>query len=175
MHEKGFHACSIQDITDAASVPKGSFYNHFSSKENFALACLGQFWERGEKRRDILKDLSLCPCQRIDQHFSVLSQAIAAQNYQTGCMFGNFSTENAHIEILRDRLHGAFDEWSRLLAKCIEEAQQQNKLDAQLNPLDTANFLVNAWEGAVLRCKVERTERPLIQFQAILKQLLKPI
>src|SRR5580704_17676760 len=26
--ERGFSACSVQDITDAAGVPKGSFYNH---------------------------------------------------------------------------------------------------------------------------------------------------
>jgi TetR/AcrR family transcriptional regulator, transcriptional repressor for nem operon len=31
--EKGFNAVGVQDITDAAGVPKGSFYNHFESKE----------------------------------------------------------------------------------------------------------------------------------------------
>jgi len=31
--EKGFNGCGVQDITAAAGVPKGSFYNHFESKE----------------------------------------------------------------------------------------------------------------------------------------------
>ena len=31
--EKGFNACGVRDITDAAGVPTGSFYNHFASKE----------------------------------------------------------------------------------------------------------------------------------------------
>ncbi|HWG04870.1 MAG TPA: TetR/AcrR family transcriptional regulator, partial [Beijerinckiaceae bacterium] len=26
--EKGFNACGVQEITAAAGVPKGSFYNH---------------------------------------------------------------------------------------------------------------------------------------------------
>ena len=32
-HTRGFNGCSVQDIVDAAGVPKGSFYNHFDSKE----------------------------------------------------------------------------------------------------------------------------------------------
>src|SRR4029077_18801701 len=31
--EKGFNAVGVQDITDTAGVPKGSFYNHFESKK----------------------------------------------------------------------------------------------------------------------------------------------
>ena len=29
----GFNGVGVQEITDAAGVPKGSFYNHFDSKE----------------------------------------------------------------------------------------------------------------------------------------------
>jgi AcrR family transcriptional regulator len=32
--QRGFNGCSVQDITEAAGVPKGSFYNHFESKED---------------------------------------------------------------------------------------------------------------------------------------------
>jgi AcrR family transcriptional regulator len=31
MHAQGFNATGVQDITQAAGVPKGSFYNHFDS------------------------------------------------------------------------------------------------------------------------------------------------
>ena len=43
LHAKGFHGCSIQDITDAAGVPKGSFFNHFESKEALAIDALGRY------------------------------------------------------------------------------------------------------------------------------------
>ena len=36
LHERGFNGCGVQDITDAAGVPKGSFYSHFDSKEALA-------------------------------------------------------------------------------------------------------------------------------------------
>ena len=34
--QQGFSAASVQDLTVAAGVPKGSFYNHFASKQALA-------------------------------------------------------------------------------------------------------------------------------------------
>ncbi len=39
-HSRGFHNCSVDDITRAAGVPKGSFYNHFASKDALAVEAL---------------------------------------------------------------------------------------------------------------------------------------
>ena len=33
--EQGYHGTGLQEILDAVSVPKGSFYNYFGSKEDF--------------------------------------------------------------------------------------------------------------------------------------------
>ena len=38
VHARGFAASGVKDITDAAGVPKGSFYAYFPSKEAFAAA-----------------------------------------------------------------------------------------------------------------------------------------
>ncbi len=50
----GFKKTSIQDITDAAGIAKGTFYNFFSSKEEILFAIM----EKQEEFRDnLLKDL----------------------------------------------------------------------------------------------------------------------
>jgi TetR/AcrR family transcriptional regulator, transcriptional repressor for nem operon len=41
-HRRGFNATSVQDITDAAGAPKGSFYNHFESKDALAAEVVGR-------------------------------------------------------------------------------------------------------------------------------------
>ena len=43
MLEKGYHHTGIQDVLQAAGVPKGSFYYYFPSKEAFALEVIAQF------------------------------------------------------------------------------------------------------------------------------------
>ncbi|ARB31325.1 TetR/AcrR family transcriptional regulator [Pseudomonas tolaasii] len=61
LHLSGFNGCAVQDITRAAGVPKGSFYNHFESKEALALFVLERFWEGGAERRARLLDPSVDP------------------------------------------------------------------------------------------------------------------
>jgi TetR/AcrR family transcriptional regulator, transcriptional repressor for nem operon len=43
VHERGFGASSVRDITQAAGVPQGSFTNHFASKEAFGLEILERY------------------------------------------------------------------------------------------------------------------------------------
>src|SRR6516225_4876557 len=93
LHKRGFNATSVQDITDAAGVPKGSFYNHFESKEDLALQALERYWQNGAGRRGVLSDTSLDPVERLRRHFRGLSDLAVRQKFQKGCMIGNFSTE----------------------------------------------------------------------------------
>ena len=44
VHARGFAASGVKDITDAAGVPKGSFYAYFPSKEALAEAILEHYW-----------------------------------------------------------------------------------------------------------------------------------
>jgi len=48
LHRRGFSATSVADIAEAAGVPKGSFYNHFKSKDDFGSAVLDLYF--GEVR-----------------------------------------------------------------------------------------------------------------------------
>ena len=43
--QQGYHGTGLQEILDAVQVPKGSFYNYFGSKENFAAEIIGHYIE----------------------------------------------------------------------------------------------------------------------------------
>ena len=36
MTRRGYHGTGVQEIVQAAGIPKGSFYHYFASKEDFA-------------------------------------------------------------------------------------------------------------------------------------------
>ncbi len=44
MHRNGYKATGLTEILQAAGVPKGSFYHHFGSKEDFAAAALEKYF-----------------------------------------------------------------------------------------------------------------------------------
>lgn len=74
--EKGFNAVAVQDITDAADVPKGSFYNHFESKEALGVEIVERYGAN-QTRREILTDPTVPPLQRLRRHFDRISALLA--------------------------------------------------------------------------------------------------
>ena len=168
LHLHGFNGSGVQDITDAASVPKGSFYNHFESKEALALQALERFWQNGAGRRALLGDTSVEPVERLRRYFRGLADTIVHHNFQRGCLIGNFSTElSAESKEIRDRLAEIYAAWSRSIESCVREAEKAGRVQPRLPAAVVATFLVNAWEGAVLRSKVEQDKSPLDQFEHV--------
>jgi TetR/AcrR family transcriptional repressor of nem operon len=168
LHLHGFNGSGVQDITDAAGVPKGSFYNHFESKEDLALQALERYWQNGAGRRGVLSDTALDPVERLRRHFRGLSDLAIRQNFQKGCMIGNFSTElSAQSKEVRDRLAGIYAAWSRSIESCVREAEKAGRVQSRLPAATIAAFLLNAWEGAVLRSKVEQDKSPFDQFDRV--------
>src|ERR1700685_476629 len=86
--DKGFNGAGVQDITDAASVPKGSFYNHFESKEALGAEIVDRYG-RNNPRRTALSDTSLPPLPRLRAHFERLNESFASERHRRGCLLGN--------------------------------------------------------------------------------------
>jgi TetR/AcrR family transcriptional repressor of nem operon len=171
LHAKGFNGCSIQDITDAAQVPKGSFFNHFRSKEALALEVLGRYGEGS--RMDILFNQDVRPLERLKQHFNYLADGYEKWDYERGCLLGNFGTEmaNAYPQ-MRDALRQTFEFWSGAVSSVLKEAQAAGDIDPRLDPDQLGQFLVNAWEGVAMRLKVVKNRAPVDEFFKICFTLL---
>jgi TetR/AcrR family transcriptional repressor of nem operon len=173
LHAKGFNGCSIQDITDAAGVPKGSFFNHFESKEALAIDALGRYLQNN--RPDLLLDKTVPPLQRLKNHISYMADKIERSDFQRGCMLGNLANEmaDAHPQ-MREKLQIAFDLWSETVESILREAQAAGDIDPRHDPGQLARFLVNAWEGVVMRLKITKDRGPIDEFLHIcFKVMLK--
>ena len=167
LHARGFHASGVQDITEAADVPKGTFYTHFDSKERFGAEVLGRYWERRADRAiAILGDETQPPLTRLRRYFAGKTQGTGP--FGKGCMIGNFAAEMAaDSRLVRDRLAAVFAAWTQLLSRCIREAQIAGELRTTLDPETLAAFLIDSFEGAVLRTKVDRDGTALQRFETI--------
>lgn len=148
-HKHGYNAAGVKLITDSARVPKGSFYNHFESKEALALVVMDRY---GESRHlDKLADESKAALARLRAHFEALAEDIEDFGYERGCVYGNFSTEAAdHIPAIREGLITAFEHWTNAVADAIREAQADGSVRSAEDPRTLARFLTNAWEGAIV-------------------------
>jgi TetR/AcrR family transcriptional repressor of nem operon len=172
----GFNGCSVQDITDAAGVPKGSFYNHFESKEALGAAALEHYWSDGAcDRLEILRQSDGSPCQRLRRYFEHVVTDMAEIGFTCGCLIGNMAAElSDHSPLISAQISAIFDGWNRRVSECIQEAQASGEISSKGDPDQLATFILNAWEGAMLRARTEKAERPLRQFIDVLfTQLLR--
>jgi TetR/AcrR family transcriptional regulator, transcriptional repressor for nem operon len=175
LHRKGFNGTSVQDITDAAKVPKGSFYNHFESKEELAVAALDQYWQGLLSRLGPLSDAKTPPVDRLKRYFRELGERGRAREYRTGCMIGNMSTEmSGQSDLVRERLAVVLAAWSRAIESCVREAQADGSMRRDLDARRIAGFILNAWEGAVMRSKVDRDAASLATFEDVVFTVLAP-
>jgi TetR/AcrR family transcriptional repressor of nem operon len=174
IHRNGFSASGVAEITGAANVPKGSFYNHFESKEAFACAALDNYWQQGDGAFAMLREAGPAP-DRIREHFKAVDRLVSANAYAAGCMLGNLATEAGPLsEALRMHAASLLARWTSEVAACLEEGQKAGLINAAV-PADTlARFLIAAWQGAVQRAKVERNGRAAAAFHRTLTALLSP-
>jgi len=165
LFEKGFHAASVNDIVAAAGVPKGSFYNHFESKEALALEVTARY--ANSYHVDELRVGDEAPLPRLRAHFAAIIERTVGRGVGLGCLLGNFSTELAgHSPAIRDYVAASFDHWSAAVAATLEEAQAAGELDAALDAATLGPYIVDAYQGAVARAKVSGDRAPLDAFLA---------
>jgi TetR/AcrR family transcriptional repressor of nem operon len=161
----GFNGSSVQDLTNAAQVPKGSFYNHFDGKEALALEALAAYARLNDPRG--LRDSSLEPMERLKRDFRKRWKTVKDNGYQRGCFLGTLSSEIADShEAARVEFVRYFDLWSQSIAEVIAEAQAAGSVATQADPKSLGRFVLNAWQGTVLRAKSHRGEEPFRDFLA---------
>ena len=176
-HEAGYAATGIKDIVDAAEVPKGSFYNHFQSKEAFGKEAVDFYFGSGlAALRELLSNSSIPPLDRLRTFFEARIRGYRANGYTRGCMMGNLSAEIAdHSAPIRGQLAVHFRTWGDLFETCIAEAQTTGATSNRLPAPMLAQFLLNSWEGALLRMRVEKSDVPLKEFiEVVFGSLLVP-
>lgn len=168
LHRRGFNASSVQDITDAAGVPKGSFYNHFDSKETLGAAAVVRYAQRSQAYLAVLHDKKLPPLARLRKCFEGLNRLAASNHFCSGCLLGNFGAElSDQSGLIRSRVAQAFAAWAETIAGVIAEAQAAGSVAKDFPPETLAGFCLNAWEGALLRAKVDKSGQPLDQFMSV--------
>jgi TetR/AcrR family transcriptional regulator, transcriptional repressor for nem operon len=164
----GYNAVGVKEIVDKAGVPKGSFYAYFRSKEALGCAVIDRYSQMSGGRLRALTAPDDRPVERLRRHFAELSQDVAAADFLSGCLLGRFSTETTgQSEPMRQRLLQRFADWTKALAQVVSEAAARQQLLATLTPKDAATFLLNSWEGAVLRARVDRDRAPLDVFEKV--------
>ncbi|HUQ82787.1 MAG TPA: TetR family transcriptional regulator C-terminal domain-containing protein [Gemmatimonadaceae bacterium] len=160
--ERGYNATGIQDLLVATSVPKGSFYHHFGSKEDFALQVIDRYVAEVHMLLDqALGDPDRAPLERVRLFFERMLAMYGSQGY-LGSLIGLLGQELAAVSTsFRRRIEAAFDGIARRLGETLEEARRRGEIPSDHDPVQTATLMLDCWEGAAMRSRLLRSAAPL--------------
>jgi TetR/AcrR family transcriptional repressor of nem operon len=163
----GFDGLSVNSVLDAAGIPKGSFYYFFKSKEEFAVAVLDAYEKHYvELRNLILNDESVSPLRRLQNYFDEVERIHLAETPLGGCLYGVLGqTAGVRSPEFRAKLAVVFTSWEEQLQGLLKQAQSAGEIDPKINTKEAAAFLIDAYEGVLIRMKVNGDTKAFSRFK----------
>jgi TetR/AcrR family transcriptional regulator, transcriptional repressor for nem operon len=158
----GYHNLGIAAVLEATQIPKGSFYHHFESKEDFGLQVIDLYMKEVHAGLDqCLGDKTRAPLERVRHFFEATEEKYRGEGY-LGCLLGGLGQELSGIsEAFRRKVEQCFAEIAHRIASCLQEAIERGELPPQTDAEKVAELLVNCWEGAALRTRLRKDPAPL--------------
>jgi len=147
VHRSGFQGAGIDTILAATNVTKGALYHHFDSKEALGYAVVDEVIAK------IVRDNWLHPLLGSGQPIDILigivrRTSVRPEDIRTGCPLLNLATEMSPVdEKFRKRLERLFLAWQEGVAVLLRRGQSEGTVRRDLNPEESASFLVAMVEG----------------------------
>jgi TetR/AcrR family transcriptional repressor of nem operon len=162
----GYGAASIRDIVGDAGSKKASFYCHFRSKEQLSIEAIKVYVGRLGIER--LANQSASPMDRIRGYFESLAAQLERSGIPYGCLMGSLAASiEGEQENVRRSLETAYGRVTAALVSTLKEAQLKGEVSADLDADQLASVIFCAWQGALLRAKVEGDGKALDTFFSI--------
>lgn len=156
----------INDVLQASSSPKGSFYHYFQSKEAFGLE-VARFYhaQQLQSAKQVLQNSEQPAFDRLHAFFQMAYDDFEARDFAQGCLMCNLSTELADEQpafqaLLKQQWHALSAE----IATCIAELDRSEIGLEHLSNAEAGDWLLNSWSGALTRMKAVGNAEPLRLF-----------
>lgn len=146
IHEHGYHNIGIKSILNELSIPKGSFYHYFKSKEDLGLAIIELY----------IHDTAGCITQveetldGLKAFFNIFFDRLVELSLKRGCPVGNMilelADENETFRLKLMEWYTTLEQWITgiLVKESVEDAPGK------------AKALIAAYEGTMMMSKLDK-------------------
>ena len=145
----GYAATSVDDLTAATGLGKGSLYGAFGDKHALFLRALDDYCVDATGRVVAqLRRPGVSAYDRLADHVRAVAADIAADTGRRGCMMAKSAAElGANDADVGRVINASFTKWQVALADCIAEAQRDGTVSAATDPEALATMLLGMIRG----------------------------
>jgi AcrR family transcriptional regulator len=144
--ERGFPNVTVEDITEAADVGKGTFFNYFESKDH-VLGVMAEI-QLGKAAESLA--LAVDPKRSIHSVLHHLFQRAAEEPGRSPDLARALISSFLASEGVRMIIAGNMQEGRRMIAEIVEAGQQRGEIDPHLRKEKVAIQVLQTFMGTVL-------------------------
>jgi len=162
---QGYHGTGLKEILDAVNIPKGSFYNYFGSKENFAAEVIVHYITPYlNQLNQYLNESEGNAVAALNRYIEESIAELERTDFKGGCLLGNLMGELSDTsDLCRMALQNALNDYRNVWEEGLRRGQKEKRIRTDKSAHEMADLWVNAWQGALLRMKIEQSTEPLKQ------------
>jgi len=174
---KGYSATTVDDICHAAGVTKGSFFHHFKSKDELALAAAQHFSDMADglfaqAPYHAAKD----PAERVLGYIDFRAAMLAGEIPQYSCLLGTMVQETyATHPAIREACDRHISGHAAMVAKDIAEAKRLHAPKASWSPEGLAFYTQAVLQGAFILAKAKQDAAVAAESVAHLRDHVKTL
>jgi TetR/AcrR family transcriptional repressor of nem operon len=169
IRKNGYHNVGINEILKTCAIPKGSFYNFFSSKEDFIEQSIQLYGSKNlELIRSFLNAAEASPTQRLRNFYEYVLNVNHKEGCNAGCLINNLSIELAGINApIAKVIDKQFQETIIVIAHCVQAGQDLGEITQKFSALYIAEYIHAGIGGAFSRMKAQNNRTYLDKWYAM--------
>ncbi|MEV6703112.1 TetR/AcrR family transcriptional regulator [Streptomyces sp. NPDC051453] len=170
---QGYAATSLQDLTDATGLGKGSLYGAFGDKRQLFLHVLDGY--RDEQLNGVRAVLTGpgTAFERLTLLVQGVAKGFTEDPQRRGCLLVNSTSElHSTDPDVVSRARTSYQAVEDLLIACVKEAQDEGTVEPSADAQELGRLLLAVMQGIEFLAKTDMDGSALLQIsQATLKQL----
>jgi TetR/AcrR family transcriptional repressor of nem operon len=149
-HLRGFRATTVNDILEAAGVPKGSFYHYFGSKAKFGATVIEDYTNAQiELFRSWADRDGLSIAERFGGYFDDMIRDFVSSDYSTSCLLSRFASDVAATDPgLRSKINESYARLYSAYVELLDVARERGELAAGADIAGRAATILALVQGA---------------------------
>jgi TetR/AcrR family transcriptional regulator, transcriptional repressor for nem operon len=173
---KGYSGTSINDLTNATGLTKGSIYGNFANKDEVALAAFDYNFKRVAVYIKTKMDAQQSIIDKLMVYPKTYRNFLKLPFFDAGCPILNTATEadDTHLK-LKQKAANAFLYWQKALENQIQQGIKSNQIKPDIQVAQFVSVLISLVQGGVIQTKVTGNVSAINANMDFLEKLIEDI
>lgn len=175
IRKNGYHNVGINQILQEAGIPKGSFYNFFKSKEDFAKQVIEDYGKDNSNfLREYFSNSTETPLKSLKSFYEMMIGINESDKFQSGCIVNKMSLEVGRTKPdFASILDEQFNDWVNIIAEIVQQGQNKGEITKAQPAHELAEYLHAGIYGGFSRSSLSQSRDYLDRWLNLTFELIK--